>query len=255
MQAYARHAGQRSEIGKIGYVGKPHHGYIGLVRLKHSGRIDHYLQGHTVFGINFDMSVVMHQTQDRNAGFAFDIFNAVPEQIRIPAKPVNDKSPDAFSVLRRNHCKGTDQLCKYASPVDVRHQDHGSVRHMSHPEINEIPAPQVHFRAGSGPFHNDQFVVGPQPGQTLPGLAEKVIRIGEIFGRFAGACGPAVYNNLGTCVGRRFQKYRIHVDIYGNPCCFRLNDLCPADFPAGNGNVGVVGHVLSLERCYAIAPV
>src|SRR5215469_3531197 len=60
----------------------------------------------------------------------------------------------------------------------------------------------------------------------------------------------SVYDNLASAIGVRLQKDRVHRRLRLQSACPSLCDLCPSDLASRAAWVGVVGHVLRLERGY-----
>ena len=58
--------------------------------------------------------------------------------------------------------QGPDDLGEYAAFVNVGDQNHGGFGIFGHAKVNQIIRHQVHFGAGTGTFHDDEFIAGAE---------------------------------------------------------------------------------------------
>ncbi len=69
-----------------------------------------------------------------------------------------------------------------------------------------------------------------------------------IFAGFHTAEPLTLNDDLGACIGFRFQQNRVHMNARVSITCPGLQGLGAANFPAFDGDGGVIGHILRLKR-------
>ena len=115
-------------------------------------------------------------------------------------------------------------------------------------EVDQVDVAEIELGDAAGALDDDH--VEPA-GQVVVGAAHvdaQVVGEGVVAARRQRPPQPAVDDDLAAAVAVGLEQDRIHRRLGLQPARFRLGDLGAADLAAGAARVGVVRHVLRLER-------
>ncbi len=113
---------------------------------------------------------IVHPGKNAENGFpgpGFNPLGSILEQGNVPAKPVDDKTGDPVLAIRGQTGQRADELAENAPPVNVTDQNHRCPGIFGHSEIDDIMRHEIDFRAGPGPFQNNQIIRFPKPVKGL----------------------------------------------------------------------------------------
>ena len=237
---------QNVEVREVAHVAKQHNGYV-----------DAPLDGLALLGaerdavllLNIYIGEVRHDTNDRHTTKLLDHPTTTVEEAHIAAELVDEYAADALPVLRGLEHDGAIDGGKDAAPIDVGHQQDGSVSIARHGEVDKVYVAKVQLRDAAGALHDDGVVTRSQSVESGMHLS---LQFGAAFASEVGrgvlvARRTTVQDDLRGAVARRLEQERIHVRMAGHASGFGLHRLRAAQFETVGGDEGVQRHVLRLE--------
>ena len=190
----------------------------------------------------------MHDPGYRDAGAFRQPVQPVGEQRGIAAEFVNDQPAHQRPFFRLQQFQRADQRGEHAPPVDVAAEQHRGVGVAGHPHIDDFGGFEVDFRRAAGALGHHDVEVAPQAVQRVFHRAPKLGFQAEVVPRPRRAQRAAQQHHLGGMVGLRLEQHRVHCHPRLHAGGVGLHRLRPPDFAPGRRHIGVVGHILRLER-------
>ena len=210
------------------------------------GRVGHRAQ--RVLRVQPQLRLERHDAKRRASGQLCKLPQAGFQQRLVTAELVDHESCDQRLVLRIEHRHRPEQVREHPTPVDVADHQHRQPRRARQPHVRQVCCTQVDLRRRPCTLadHDVEFLT--QGGELVGHHRTQRLSVRDVVRRTDSRHRLPAHHQLRASVAAGLEQHRVEAHARLEPARGGLQRLRPPDLAAVEGDDGVVGHVLRLER-------
>ena len=201
-----------------------------------------------VFRIEMNIGRERKHAKTRRTRLVLEDAHSFIEQREVASELVDRKPAEQRALFRRQQLHTSNDGSEHAAALDVGDEDPGHLEASHEAQIDEVVRAQVHFGYAPRAFDHDHVEAASQIGIGGRDVRSQFVHRGVVFARRQGLPRSAVHNDLAAPVAGGFQQDRVHHRLGFETARLGLRDLRASNLTTRPARVGIVGHVLGLER-------
>lgn len=235
-------------VGSTGEANGGDHGDAGREGLLNGG-------AEAVFGLGLKVTAVGKDAEVGDAGNVLsEVAGGLREEGGVTAEFINDEAEPAVLKRGGEEVMGADELGEDSPALNIADENPVPIGVAEGPEVGDVAVHEVELDGTARSFDEKEVSAFPPPPEGRFDVLPKLRDFGVVVGCGKVLAGLAEHHQLRAFFAAGLEENGVHVGFGKEAARLGLHRLSPANLASVGGGIGIVGHVLRLERSHTDAP-